>query len=55
MLPKNIENGGAHDNKISLATCLECKKEILGSDINHGALARVSFIRQGIFAKLKGS
>ena len=52
---KKYRNGGAHDNKISLATCLECKKEILGSDINHGALARVSLIRKGIFAELKGS
>ena len=52
---KKYRNGGAHDNKISLATCLECKKEILGSDINHGALARVSLIRQGILAELKES
>ena len=52
---KKYRNGGAHDNKISLATCLECKKEILGSDINHGALARISLIRQGILAEFKKS
>jgi hypothetical protein len=52
---KKYRNGGAHDNKISLATCLECKKEILGTDINHGALARISLIRKGILAEFKKS
>ena len=50
---KKYRNGGAHDNKISLSTCLECKNEILGSDGSHGILARVSSIRRSILTDMK--
>ena len=35
--------------------CIALLEEILGSDSNHGALARVSLIRKGILAELKKS
>ena len=50
----SYRNGGAHDQKISLATCIQCRDSILGSPASPGWLIMVSQALKSLNQSLVG-